>query len=115
VERSKNRVQDNPGFQQLEQYIGNLKQMREETRQSLKLTDMMKRQEEIKLEREKLEKSEKVLANIMVVPSAELEKKDAKLDKINEEQRKEWFKGLNKDLYLGEAVEILNDTIVIKN
>jgi carboxyl-terminal processing protease len=115
VERSKNRVQDNPGFQQLEQYIGNLKQMREETRQSLKLTDMMKRQEEIKLEREKLEKSEKVLANIMVVPSAELEKKDAKLDKINEEQRKEWFKGLNKDLYLGEAVEILNDTIAIKN
>ena len=115
VERSKQRVRNNPGFQQLEQYIGNLKQMREETRQSLKLTDMMERQEEIKQEREKLEESEKVLANIMVVPSAELEKKGAKLDKINQEKQTEWFKELNKDLYLEEAVEILNDTIAIKN
>ncbi len=115
VERSKNRLQNHPGFQQLEQYIENLKQMREETRQSLKLSDMMKRQEEIKQEREKLEKSEKVLDNIMVVPSAELDKKDAKLDKINEEKRKEWFKELNKDLFLEESVEILNDTIAIKN
>lgn len=115
VERSKNRVQNHPGFQQLEKYIENLKQMQEETRQSLKLSDMMQRQEEIKQEREKLEKSEKVLANIMVVPAAELEKKDAKLDKINEEKQKEWFEELNKDLYLGEAVEILNDTITVKN
>jgi carboxyl-terminal processing protease len=115
VERSKNRVQNHPGFQQLEKYIENLKQMREETRQSLKLSDMMKRQEDIKQEREKLEKSEKVLANIMVVPSAELEKKDAKLDKINEEKQTEWFKELNKDLFLGESVEILNDTITVKN
>jgi len=89
--------------------------MREETRQSLKLTDMMKRQEEIRQEREKLEKSEKVLENMTVVPSAELEKKEAKLDKVNEDKQKEWFKELNKDLYLGEAIEILNDTIAIKN
>jgi carboxyl-terminal processing protease len=115
VERSKDRLQKQPGFQQLKQYIEKLKQMREVTRQSLKLTDMMKRQEEIKLEREKLEKSQQDLANIMVVPSAEMEKKETKLDKINEEQQKEWFKELNKDLYLGEAVEILNDTIAIKD
>ena len=43
------------------------------------------------------------------------EKKEEKLDKINEEKQKEWFKELNKDLYLGEAVEILNDTIKIEN
>jgi len=115
VERSKNRLQNQPGFQQLEHYIKNLEQMQEETRQSLKLTDMMKRQEEIKMEREKLEKSEVVLDNMMVVPSAELEKKDAKLDKVKEEKQKEWFKELNKDLYLGEAVEILNDSLSIKN
>jgi carboxyl-terminal processing protease len=115
VERSKDRLQKQPGFQQLERYIEKLEQIREVSRQSLKLTDMMKRQEDIKLERDKLEKSREVLANIMVVPSAELEKKEAKLDKINEDKQKEWFKELNKDLYLGEAVEILNDTIAIKN
>lgn len=115
VERSKERIRNNPGFQQLEQYIENLKQIREETRQSLKLTDMMERQEEIKREREKLEESEKDLTNIAVVPSAELMKKDVKLDKINQEKQKDWFKELNKDLYLGEAVEILSDTITIKN
>jgi carboxyl-terminal processing protease len=115
IERSKNRVQNNPGFQELEQYIKNLEQMQKETRQSLKLTDMMKRQEEIKQERQKLEKSQEVLDNMTVVPSAAMEKKEAKLDKVNEEKQKEWFKELNKDLYLGEAVEILNDTIAIKN
>jgi carboxyl-terminal processing protease len=115
VERSKNRVQNHPGFQHLEQYIKNLEQMQQETRQSLKLTDMMNLQEKIKQERKELEKSEVVLDNMMAVPSAELEKTDAKLDRINEEKQTEWFKELNKDLSLGEAVEILNDTMAIKN
>ncbi|UCH94995.1 MAG: carboxy terminal-processing peptidase [Candidatus Aminicenantes bacterium] len=97
LERSSDRVQKNTGFQQLKKYIETVKQMRKMTWQSLLLTEMMKQQEEIKMERKKLEKSQKELLNIMIVPSAELvKKKSDRLDKIAKEQQTEWFKELNR-------------------
>jgi carboxyl-terminal processing protease len=115
VEKSKARVQNNPGFLQMSQYIENLKQFRDDTLQSLKLKDIMKRQSEVKLIRDKMEKSQKDLAEFGVVPSAKMEKKGAKLDKIAMDNQKEWFNALNKDIYVGEALEILNDVANSKN
>jgi carboxyl-terminal processing protease len=112
VERSKARVQKNPGFQQLREYIKDVEQMQKETRQSLLLADMMKRQQEIKAEREKLEKSQTNIPFLTVLPSTPLDnEKSQQLEKIAKERQDEWFKTIRKDSLLGEVMEILNDMI----
>lgn len=110
VEESRKRAQKSSGFEQIRKYIEKVKQLQETTQYSLQLTEVMKRQENLKKEREKLTKSQADLPHIEVLPSAELEKNTSeRLNKINKERREEWFKAIKKDLFLGEAVEILND------
>jgi carboxyl-terminal processing protease len=112
VERSKERVQNNPALQQLKEYIDTVNQIRNETRQSLLLTEMMKRQQEIKAGREKLEKSQSDLAFMTVLPSTPPGKQESQsMGKIAKERQEEWFKGIKKDLFLGEVMEILNDML----
>ncbi len=111
AERSRLRVQKNPGFQELEQYIEKVKQLRENTRESLLLTDVMKRQEEINTERKKLEKSrEQFPQKLMVIPVADPGKKTPReLGQVEKERQEEWFKEIKQDFYLEEAAEIVKD------
>jgi len=112
IEHSRKRVQESPGFVELREYIRRLEQMREKTRQSLLLSKAMKLQEEIKKEREKLEESQVPLPDMEVIPSAPLSKKEsASLEKIEKEKQEQWFEVLSKDIYLGEAIDIINDMV----
>jgi len=112
IERSKTRVQASPGFVTLNEYIDNVKKIRENTLQSLRLDDMMKLQAETKKESEKLDKSNKELSILSVIPSAPLPKKDSEsLEKIARDLQDDWFKSIKSDLVLGEAVQIMNDVI----
>jgi carboxyl-terminal processing protease len=112
IEKSKARTQVNPSFELLDQYVKKIKNIRESTLQSLQLSEVMKRREQLKKESEKLEKTNVVLSSIKVSPSAELEKKELEgMDKIAGELQADWFKNITQDLLLGEAVEIMNDMI----
>jgi len=110
--KSRARVRENNGFKEITEYIKNVKRLQETTRQNLQITEMIKRQEKLKKEREKLKKSPFKLAHIDLLPSGEPGKRaSASLDKIAKERQEEWFKTIKKDLFLGEALEILNDMI----
>jgi carboxyl-terminal processing protease len=112
VEKSRTRIQKNPGFKQIKEYAKRIKQMRDQTRYSLQLDKVLKRRDLLKKEREKLEKTQIKLAHIQLLPSAEDEKtRSTRMKKIAVEQQQEWFKEIKKDIALGEAVEILNDMI----
>jgi carboxyl-terminal processing protease len=112
VDKSRTRVQDNPGFKQIKKYAERIKQMRDQTRYSLQLDEVLKRRALLKKEREKLENTQIQLTHIQPLPSTEQEKTGPeRMKEIVLKQRQEWFKGLKKDIALGEAVEILDDMI----
>jgi carboxyl-terminal processing protease len=112
VEKSKTRIQKNPGFKQIKEYAKRIKQMRDQTRYSLQLDEVLKRQDLLKKEREKLENTQIQLAHIQLLPSTKHEKTGPeRMKEIILKEQQEWFKELKKDIALGEAVEILNDMI----
>jgi carboxyl-terminal processing protease len=109
VDKSKTRVRENPAFKQIKEYSEKVKQMREQTLQSLQADQVIKRQNQLKEEREKLEKSQKESTHIEVLPSAEPEKQlSERMSKVTLEQQRQWFKDIKKDIFLEEVVEILD-------
>jgi carboxyl-terminal processing protease len=112
IARSKARVRQSPAFQRVIDYVRSVKAMRDDTMQSLQLGEVVKRQEQIKKERDKLTQFEKELLHVQVTQSRQLKKKnDRQLDKIAQERRQEWFKEIKKDLMLGEVVRIMSDML----
>lgn len=112
VEKSRDRIQNNPGFEQIKEYAKRIKQMRDQTHYSLQLDEVMKRRDLLKKEREKLENAQIQLTHIQLSPSADQEKtQPQRMKEIVLKQQQEWFEELKKDILLGEAAEILNDMI----
>jgi carboxyl-terminal processing protease len=115
IKRSQTRVKKNNAFDVLDQYVLKVKQMRDDTRQSLRESTVKNEQEEIRKERKKLDILQKPLNIFDVKPSSELDKnKSKRLQKIDKEIRDSWFKDVKKDLVLGEALEIINDMVTLK-
>jgi carboxyl-terminal processing protease len=112
AEKSRNRINKNPRFQLLNNQIQKLKQRRNETLQSLQLTQVMEQQEAIRKETETFNKSQEESCFITVIPSQEIEKKSSEqLFKIEKEREKEWFSQIDKDLLLNEAMAVLTDML----
>ena len=112
AEKSRNRIYKNPRFQLLNNQIKKLKQRRNETFQSLRLTQVMEQQEAIRKERETFNKSQEESCFITVTPSREVVKKSSEqLFKIEKEREKEWFNQIDKDLLLKEATAVLIDML----
>ena len=114
-DKSKARTLENSSFEEIREYIKTVKQLQLTTRRSLRLTEMVKFQERLKEERDKLLKFQFELRHIDVLPSAKLEKKATeRLDKATKERQEKWLQEIKKDLALGEAVEVLNDMISLE-
>jgi carboxyl-terminal processing protease len=112
VEKSKARVQANPAFLQIREYVDMVVKMQDKTTQSLQLDTVMKQQDRLRDERKKLEKYDVEQTHIKVLPPAEPEKKKSEgLNQIAVERRREWFKDIKKDVFLGEVLEIMNDIL----
>lgn len=115
AENSKKRIDANPRFTVLKEYIQKVKAIQDETFQSLQLKQVTKRQELLRKEREKYDKSQDEICHINVVPSREIVKKSSEeLFKIEKERQEEWFKRIRKDLLLKEAMAVLTDMVNAK-
>lgn len=114
--KSKDRINKNPKFQLLNNHIQRLKQRRNETLQSLQLTQVMEQQEAIRKETETLNKSQEESCSITVTPSQEIVKKSSEqLFKIEKEREKEWFSQIDKDLLLKEVMAVLIDMLEMQD
>lgn len=112
AKRSKIRIEKNPRFQLLKDYMKRLKEIPGRTLQSLKLEEELARQKKLGEEREKYNQSQSMPCHIMIAPSQEIGKKSSdELLKIEREREKEWFKQIEKDLLLKEAMTVLTDMI----
>ncbi|MCK4763240.1 MAG: carboxy terminal-processing peptidase [Candidatus Aminicenantes bacterium] len=110
--KSKQRVDKSPRFALLKKYIGRLKDMRKDTLQSLQLEKVMKKQAERQKETDKLDKFEKKTFPVKVLPAQEMDKNlSERMAKEVKARQKDWFERIEKDMYLFEAMAILNDMI----
>ncbi len=111
AEKSKCRVKNSKYFKYMKDYIKRLNSMDNKTRQSLILKHVLKQNRELKQELEKIKISDAGSLNFRVISSQETKEKSSELLKISEQKEKEWFKILRKDLFLGEALNVLADII----
>jgi carboxyl-terminal processing protease len=110
AEKSRKRVDANPEFTVLEEYIQKVKEIQHRTLQSLMLDVVTREQEQLRVEREKFNKSQEKRCPVKVEPSQVIVKKSSEeLYKIELERQKEWFEGIEKDLLLNEAMMVLTD------
>lgn len=115
AENSQRRVKENPAFQALVDYVETVKLRRDDTLQSLSIKDVRARQAKLKKERDAFTKSQKVPLGIEVIPSAEMDKKATEqMLEIEKDRRKEWFKDIQKDHQLKEALSVLTDILAMQ-
>jgi len=111
AEKSKSRIKNSKYFIYMGDYIKRLKSMDNKTRQSLRLKYVLKQNRELKQELEKIKIPDAEPLNFRVISSQETIKKSSELSKISDQKGKEWLKTLKKDLFLGEALNVLADII----
>jgi carboxyl-terminal processing protease len=115
AKKSKHRIDDDPRFQQLNDYIQRLKKIRLETLQSLQLKQVMKREEERRKESEKLKKYRDEFFPVKVTPTQEIAKNlPERLVKEKAARQKDWNDGVRKDMHLNEAMAILKDMATLQ-
>ncbi|MCP4146374.1 MAG: tail-specific protease [bacterium] len=110
AEKSKNRLEKNKHFSVLKNYLAKLKQVRDDTLQNLHLNSELKRRDALKKDRDEYTKSQEETCKVAVSPSMKLKQNESpELYKIEKEREKEWFKLVEKDHYLEEALAIIED------
>lgn len=117
AEKSKVRTTNEPRFKLLQEFIEKLKMMQNHTLQSLLLDKVMVEQERLRKEQETFNKAQEVSCHINTEPSQEIEKASfasEELFKIEKDREKEWFRQIDKDLLLKEAMSVMNDMIEIQ-
>lgn len=107
-QKSAKRVSANKYFKRLNEKIAQWKEKQENTLENLKFTKLMEKQAELKAETAELEKLHPEQSDIKIYcPKADL--KSVKANADSEKRANEWYKQLNRDAYINEAMYILND------
>ena len=108
---SAERVAASKGFRNIEKYITKLNEMRLDRKYRLKIDHMAEEQKKLdEEETDRTEKDEKYLQNFSIVSSlADQSFKSQRMKKIAEENEKNWFEQLEKDIQLNESLMILID------
>ncbi len=105
---SKARVAASPSFKQMTELVQSLRKRKDETVVSLKLSNYRQRQLVLKAESDKYEAIQKTATALVIKPLAA----DTKLlagDSVKVNRAMRFTRGLNKDITLGEAVNVLKD------
>jgi carboxyl-terminal processing protease len=107
-QKSSKRVAASKYFKKLNDKIAEWKDKQGNTAESLKLTKLLDKQAELKAETALLEKLQPEQSDIKVYsPKADL--KNVKANSDSQKKAAEWYKQLNRDAYIDEAMYILKD------
>lgn len=108
--KSSKRVASSKFFQLLNAKIADLKVKKDQTLESLKFSKVLDQQAELKSETTELENLQPEQPSIKVFsPKADL--KNLQTDPDTKKKTADWYKQLNRDAYLNEAMFILNDMV----
>lgn len=105
---SKKRTAANPSFQLIKESALRNKQQQDENTASLNETEYRKKLDEINANAKKTEEAEKKAKQLTVVNLKD-DMPKINLDSTNIKKNETWIKNLQKDIYLSETVNILND------
>ena len=105
---SKTRVAASPAFQQLTEIVQTLRKRKDETIVSLKLTTYRASQHQLKDESDKYDTIQKAAKPLTIQPLA-ADRQRLGGDTVDISRAMRFTRGLNKDLTLGEAVNVVKD------
>ncbi len=108
LRRNKERVKDNSAFNRIEERTAWLKKQREDTSQSLNLMEAWASQEQLRDERKAFDELGEENPHI-IVNSSSFDPSADSLPPEKLEKRQDWHSQLKKDVYLVEALHILDD------
>ena len=113
IERSKNRLSDNPFVQLIDEQAKWVKSRQDDYDFTLNYADYLKRNEERDQKAEKFEKLKDFESILSFKPLPE----DLPLiqkDEVSKEKRVRWEESLGKDIYVDEAINVLSDLTKFK-
>lgn len=108
IERSKRRMEQNPQFQLIEENAKWLKERQDENVFSLNI-DKFKKEQEALEEKAKKYKPISQYKNNLKFSSLPYETELTKNDNLLKEKRDRWHESLSKDVYMEEAINVLDD------
>ncbi len=108
VDNSRKRIAQNPEFKLIEENAKWINDRSEESVYSLKIDDFRKEQKELE-EKAKKYKSIVDYKNNLTFVSLPSEVEATQKDAVLKEKRDRWHESLGKDIYVEEAINILND------
>jgi carboxyl-terminal processing protease len=109
---SQARISSNQYFKLNSEYIETLKSRREDTLQSLNLNEVKAQQEQLKQELDRLEQLDKKSTDFDIISLRQTAPGTPKrLKEENTRREREWFKKLDQDVMLAEAVHITTDLV----
>ncbi len=108
IERSKKRMEQNPQFQLIEENAKWLKERQDENVFSLNI-DKFKKEQEALAEKAKKYKAISKYKNNLTFSSLPYEVEITKNDNLLKEKRDRWHESLSKDIYVEEAINVLDD------
>lgn len=108
IEKSKRRMEQNPQFQLIEENAKWLKERQDENVFSLNIDKFKKEQEELE-EKAKKYKAISKYKNNLTFSSLPYEVEITKNDNLLKEKRDRWHENLAKDVYVEEAINVLDD------
>lgn len=110
AELSRERQKNDVHFTALNQYIERLKAIREDTRQSLQLSQVQAQEEISRKIREAFEKTQEApLALDVASPENSKTGDNEELQKIRNQKQKDWYDAIRKDFQLKETMAVLDD------
>ncbi|MCS6967248.1 MAG: carboxy terminal-processing peptidase [Bernardetiaceae bacterium] len=107
---SKERVMKSQQFASIEQYAARLKELKEDTEIPLSLEKYRARQAKEREESKKFEEQKRFTSDFEFFNLKE-DLPKINIDSVRIRKNKEWIDNLKKDLYLHEALQVLNDII----
>ncbi len=113
LQKSKKRVSQDETFRLIDQSAKWISQVREDFDYNINYKKFIEREENMALKRKEFEKL-KEYKNSLSFSSLPYEIEQMKQDSILGKKRQRWHKNLNKDIYVDEAVNILEDLAKIK-
>ena len=112
---SSKRIKNNKNFQLIEENALYLKQKNKVTIQSLNYNRFKKEQKEMREKTARFDISNSNISKSFEVTSLQDHYDDSKIEKIKQDQIKQWEKDIKKDIYIKEAILVLNDWTDINN
>lgn len=113
IDRSKKRIAANKEFKLIDESAKWVKAQQEDNTFPLKYEDYLEKSKQLE-EHSKKFNALKDYKNSLIFKSLPHEEALVKNDSVLQNKRKRWFKNLNNDVYVEEAVNVLNDIKTLK-